>query len=147
MGTLGALRGEEGARQRMGGEGGWGEPGHAGRGRRLGGQIPRGAPGKLLLDFLFLCLFFYILYIVTLVRFQSWVVSKIYLPIMCAGKLRVEQQPLLKPGYIQKLLESYLSFGGHSNWIRGVCQKNPEKVWSFAKPPRTPHFFCWTMHL
>ena len=53
MGTLGALRGEEGARQRMGGEGGWGEPGHAGRGRRLGGEIPRGAPG----DFVFLCLF------------------------------------------------------------------------------------------
>ena len=57
MGTLGALRGEEGARQRMGGEGGWGEPGHAGRGRRLGGQISRSAPGNLLGDFLFLCLF------------------------------------------------------------------------------------------
>ena len=63
MGALGALRGEECARQRMGGEGGWGE-GHAGRGRRLGGQIPRGAPGKLLGDFVSSCIsiFYYILH-------------------------------------------------------------------------------------
>ena len=99
MGTLGALGGEGGARQRMGGEGGWGEPGHAGRGRRLGGEIPRGAPG----DFVFLCLCILDPLYCTLVRFQSWVVSKIYLPIMC-GKLRVEQEPLLKPENIRKFI-------------------------------------------
>ena len=101
MGALGALRGEGLARQRMGGEGGCGEEGHAGRGRRLGGQIPRVAPGKIFSDLVCLSLRILDPSSVTLVRFQSWVVSKIYLPIMC-GKLQVEQQPLLKPENIQK---------------------------------------------
>ena len=52
----------------------------------------------------------------------------------------------------------------HQAFLRGVCrEKNPEKVWSFAKPPSAapppprfglfsvkkidPHFFCWKMHL
>ena len=35
----------------------------------------------------------------TLVRFQSWVVSKMYFPIMWCGKLLSEQQPLLEPEY------------------------------------------------
>ena len=87
----------------MGGEGGCGEEGHAGRGRRLGGQIKRVAPGKFYIDFVCSSLRILDPSSVKLVRFQSWVVSKIYLPIMC-GKLQVEQQPLLKPENIQKFI-------------------------------------------